>query len=101
MTRATLKNDAGSAQVDLLIDVDGGAVYLFELKFCDRPYTMTADESAKLLHRRKVLNTHFKAARSIIVCLLAPNGTRKNTHLDATVDLLLDWQALWKPVAAG
>lgn len=96
VTRACLENSAGKAQIDLLLDVRGGAVYLFELKFCDGGFSMTRAEAEKLQLRKQVLNAHFKGRRSIIVCLLAPEGVRGNEHSKAAVDLVLDVEALFR-----
>lgn len=95
VTRVDLDNSAGKAQIDLLFDVRGGAIYLFELKFCDGPFAMTAVEAAKLQRRRSVLDAHFKGRRSIIVCLLAPDGVQKNEHFKAAADLTISADALF------
>lgn len=95
VTRADLENSAGNAQIDLLFDVRGGAVYLFELKFCDGPFTMTSAEATNVQRRRSVLDAEFKGRRSIIVCLLAPEGAQHNEHLKAAVDLTLAADALF------
>jgi hypothetical protein len=79
-----------------LFDVRGGAVYLFELKFCDGVFTMTRAEAEKLQLRKQVLNAHFEGRRSIVVCLLAPEGVRGNEHSRAAVDLILDTDALFR-----
>jgi len=96
VTRADLENGAGKAQIDLLVDVRGGAVYLFELKFCDGAFVMTRAEAEKLRLRKQVLDAHFKSRRSIIVCLLAPEGVRGNEHSKAVVDLVLDADSLFR-----
>jgi uncharacterized protein len=96
VTRVDLENSAGKAQIDLLFDVRGGAVYLFELKFCESAFTMTGAEAEKLQLRKQVLSAHFKGRRSIIVCLLAPEGLRANEHSKAAVDLVLDADALFR-----
>lgn len=96
VTRADLENGAGRAQIDLLFDVRGGSVYLFELKFCERPFVMTRPEAEKLERRKKVLDAHFKAQRSIIVCLLATAGVGHNEHSKRVVDLILDAEALFR-----
>jgi hypothetical protein len=86
----------GKAQIDLLFDVRGGAVYLFELKFCDGAFTMTRAEAEKLQLRKQVLNAHFKGRRSIIVCLLVPEGVQPNEHSKAAVDLILEADTLFR-----
>lgn len=96
VTRADLENSAGKAQIDLVFDVRGGAVYLFELKFCDGDFTMTRAEAEKLELRKQVLSAHFKGRRSVIVCLLTPAGVRENEHLKAVVDLTLESDALFR-----
>ncbi len=96
VTRADLKNSAGNGQIDLLFDVRGGAVYLFELKFCDGPFVMTSAEAAKLQRRRAVLNAQLHGRRSIIVCLLVPEGAQSNHDLKSAVDLSLDADALFR-----
>jgi uncharacterized protein len=96
VTRADVENSAGKAQIDLLFDVRGGAVYLLELKFCEGAFTMTRAEAEKLRLRKEVLNAHFKGRRSIIVCLLAPEGVRNGEHSKAAVDLVLNADALFR-----
>ena len=73
-----------------------GAVYLFELKFCEGPLTRTRAEAEKLQLRKQVLNAHFNGRRSIIVCLLAPVGVRGNEHSKAAVDLILEADVLFR-----
>jgi uncharacterized protein len=95
VTRATLENKEGKAQIDLVVDVTGGAVYLLELKCSDDPFVMTAAEATRLLQSRRVLSAHYNGKRSIIVCLLAAGGAQKNTHLREAVDLTLDLNVLF------
>jgi hypothetical protein len=95
VTRANLENKEGNAQIDLLIDVTGGAVYLLELKCSEDPFVMSATEAARLLQSRRVLSACYKEKRSIIVCLLAAGGAQVNAHLREAVDLTLDLKALF------
>ncbi len=95
VTRANLENKEGKAQIDLLIDVTGGAVYLLELKCSDDPFVMSANEAARLLQSRRVLSAHYKGRRSIIVCLLAAGGAQMNGHLREAVDLTLGLNSLF------
>jgi hypothetical protein len=96
VTRADLENSAGKAQIDLLFDVRGGAVYLFELKCCEGTFTITRAEAEKLALRKQVLSTHFKGRRSIIVCLLTSEGVRENEHSKAVIDITLAVDALFR-----
>jgi hypothetical protein len=57
---------------------------------------MTTAEAQKLLLRREVLSTHYQGRRSIIVCLLAPEGVQDSSNLKAAVDLILDSDALFR-----
>lgn len=56
---------------------------------------MTNAEAANLQRRRRVLDAEFKGRRSIIVCLLAPEGAQHNENLKAAVDLTLGADALF------
>ncbi|HWJ36359.1 MAG TPA: ATP-binding protein [Steroidobacteraceae bacterium] len=94
VTCASLDNSEGSAQIDLLFDVRGGAIYLFELKFSDHPYVMVAAEAKQLQQRRRVLEREFNGSRSTVVCLLTPCGAKRNPQLDDVVDLVLDEAAI-------
>jgi len=98
VTRANVENQAGKAQIDLVIDVTGGAVYLLELKCSDDPFVMSATEAARLLQSRRVLSAHYNGKRSIIVCLLAAGGAQTNAHLREAVDLTLDLNVLFSSV---
>jgi predicted AAA+ superfamily ATPase len=95
VTCARIDNSEGSAQIDLLFDVRGGAIYLFELKFSDHPYVMVAAEAGKLQQRRRVLEREYNGSRSTIVCLLTPCGAKRNPQLDGVVDLVLDEAAVF------
>ncbi len=39
-TCVNIENREGKAQIDLLFDIRGGAIYLFEMKFCEHPQYM-------------------------------------------------------------
>jgi hypothetical protein len=95
VTCARIDNSEGSAQIDLLFDVRGGAIYLFELKFSDHPYVMVAAEAGKLQQRRRVLEREYNGSRSTIVCLFTPCGAKRNPQLDGVVDLVLDEAAVF------
>jgi hypothetical protein len=95
VTCANIENTEGKAQIDLLFDVRGGAIYLFELKFCDEPYVMVAAEAKKIQQRRRILERRFSGSRSTIVCLLTPCGAKKNALLGDAVDLVLDSTAIF------
>jgi uncharacterized protein len=95
VTCANIENTEGKAQIDLLFDVRGGAIYLFELKFSDEPYVMVAAEAKKIQQRRRILERRFSGSRSTIVCLLTPCGAKKNAPLDDAVDLVLDSTAIF------
>ncbi len=99
VTCATVDNSEGSAQIDLLFDVRGGAMYLFELKFNDHPYVMVAAEAKQLLRRRQVLEREYSGSRSINVCLFTPCGAKRNPQLDSVVDLVLDEAAVFRDAA--
>jgi predicted AAA+ superfamily ATPase len=92
---ASITNSEGSAQIDLLFNIRGGAIYLFELKFSDLPHVMVGAEAKRLQLRRRVLDREYNGARSIIVCLLAPCGAKRNPQLDGVVDLVLDEAAMF------
>ena len=51
---------------------------------------MTRAEAEKLRQRKRVLIAHFNGRRSVIVCLLAPEGVRENEYSKEVVDLTLD-----------
>lgn len=95
-TKAELTEDEEMAKIDLIIDVKGGSLYLIELKFYDHAYTITKTEAAHIERRRRVLAKHFNGNRSVIACLLAPQGVNESQINANIIDKFLPSDVLFE-----
>jgi uncharacterized protein len=72
--------DSSGAQIDFIVDRADNCINLFELKFRDGEYEMTAPEAAALRKRIQVFKTHTGTRKNIFLTLLTVFGAAKNPH---------------------
>lgn len=77
------KADAGfgeDAQIDILIDRADRTITICELKFSEREFAFTREESARLLRRGAVLREATGTRKAISYALVTTLGLRRNEH---------------------
>ena len=84
-----------SAQIDLLVDVNGAGVYILELKHHNKEFIMDSADRENLLKKRRVLSTQIKQNRSIFILLLCSAGVSKNENLEQVVDKVISSSVLF------
>jgi uncharacterized protein len=88
-------SDAG-AQIDLLIDRNDRVVTLFELKFSENPYTITAEYAAQLAQTMAIFKEKTQTRKSLQWAMITPFGVVNNAHASAllqhnmTMDVLFE-----------
>jgi uncharacterized protein len=68
------------AQIDMVIDRADNIVNLCELKFSDKPYTITKEYAAKLTSRKHIFKEITKTRKSIFITLVTTYTPVQNTY---------------------
>lgn len=88
-------SDEESAQIDLIIDRDDGIINICEMKFTDKPFSITKEYGEKLLDRidkfKKISRTK-KALKLTMICSCGISGVAHTEHISRviTIDDLFD-----------
>lgn len=85
-----------SARIDLVVDVQGAAVYIIEVKHYRNEYVITAAEKEKLLRFKRVLGRRLKGDRSVFILLLSSSGVKTNSHSDEVIDKFVPASVLFR-----
>ncbi|MBL4633982.1 MAG: ATP-binding protein [Kofleriaceae bacterium] len=91
--RASDANDE-SAQIDLLIDVEKGSLYIIEIKHYLKTYEVTKTERSHLLRRKRVLQQETKHQRTVFIQLISSSGVKANVHSKEVVDFIYPLKCL-------
>ena len=69
-----------SAQIDMLIDRADRTINLCEMKFHNRPYTMTKNDEEDIERKVSSFKEATKTDKSIIVTMITTTGLERNEH---------------------
>ena len=83
--RANDSTEAGT-QIDLVIDRADGCIHLCEVKFHNRPFTVTKDFHYKLIRRKAVFRDATQTTKSLFTTLITAYGIKPNAHFHSAVD---------------
>lgn len=72
----------GGAQIDLVISRADNMINLCEAKYSASEYSLTKDESMKLLHRMELFQTATATRKGIFITLITTHGLAKNMWHD-------------------
>ena len=81
--------ESGGAQIDLVIDRRDRVIHLCEVKFSERPYTVTGTYAERLEQRRAIFLRETGTNKSVFTTLITTFGT-KGTVPDAEQQVTLD-----------
>jgi uncharacterized protein len=95
--RYTPKKGETGAQIDLLMDRQDNCINLFELKFYNDTYEMTARDTASLRSKRSVFQQRTGTKKTIFISLLTTFGAKPNEHYLEIVQNQLDMAVLFEP----
>ena len=76
------KKKQGGAQIDLVIERDDGITNLCEMKFTDKPFSMTAKYEAELLNKAEVFRDETKTKHAIRLVLISASGLAGVAHTE-------------------
>lgn len=89
-------NDSdGGAQIDLVISRADNMINICEAKYSASEYSLTKDESMKLLHRMEQFQKETETKKGIFITLITTNGLAKNTWQD-TVNAVVTMDDLFR-----
>ena len=82
--------DSEGAQIDLLFDRNDGVITVCEIKYSDKAYTLTKEDTIKIkkkieLFQKYYLNKNNKN-KSVTLALITANGLKKNTWSEDLID---------------
>lgn len=76
----TETNDQKGAQIDLVIKRVDKIVHLVEIKFAERPYTITADYRRRLEERRNLFMDATGITRGVVITFITPMGVAPSAN---------------------
>ena len=82
------RKDKDGAQVDLIIERADGMINMCEMKFSQKPYSVTADEEKKLLRREAVFVEETGLKHGVLLTLVSPQGVLENSHSDIISEVI-------------
>lgn len=74
------KGEQRSAQIDMLIDRADRTINICEMKFWNRPYTMTAKDEEDIERRVSTFIEATKTDKNVIVTMITTKGIERNEH---------------------
>jgi len=85
------KQQAGGAQIDLVIDRKDGVINLCECKFTNKPYELTAKDASDLERKKEVFLNETGTKKSIHMTMITANGLVQNAYRnDIQAEITLD-----------
>lgn len=87
--------DEAGTQIDLLIDRKDQVINLFEIKFHDKPFTISKSYADQLRNKKWIFQESTKSRKQIFIVLLAAFGLQVNEHSLDLVDQVLSLDDLF------
>ncbi len=83
------------AQIDLVFDREDGCVMLCEIKYSDKPYTLTKEFVEQLKRKEAIYREKTKSKKQIFWVLIAANGVSENQYLKDTIHHVITLEDLF------
>ena len=80
------KEDNQGAQIDLLFDRRDDVITLCEIKYSDKPFTLTKDYVAVLLRKMDVLKKQTGTTKQLFWSLISAHGIKDNFYADDMIN---------------
>lgn len=80
------KEDNIGAQIDLLFDRKDHVITLCEIKYCNKPYVLTKDNTSRLKHKAAVFKKQTGTKKQLLWAFIAANGLANNFYAEEMVD---------------
>ena len=72
-------NEQG-AQIDLLFDRDDDSITICEIKYSDKPFTITKEYAKKLQQKLEIFKKITRTNKQLFIALISANGVKKNKY---------------------
>jgi len=86
------------AQIDLLFDRKDGIIQICEIKYNNKPFTISKDYSDKLKQKLTVFKEQTRTAKQLFLSFVAANGVKENTYSKDLVADVVTLDALFESV---
>lgn len=86
-----------NAQIDLIIDRRDRIINLCEMKYCDKPFSVTKSYLAKMEQRRECFAEATSATKALHLTLIAPYGIANNSQ-SVKIQSVVNMDDLFKTV---
>lgn len=83
------------AQIDLVFDREDGCTILCEIKYSDKPYTITKEYIEQLRKKEAIYKEKTKSKKQIFWVLIAANGATENQHLKDIINDVITLEDLF------
>lgn len=90
------KSGEDGAQIDLLFDRDDDAITLCEIKYSDKPFTITKEYAGKIQKKIEVFKKITQTKKQLFVVLIASSGIKKNKYSEELISGLVVLDDLFK-----
>ncbi len=93
-----IDEDNQGAQIDLLFDRNDDAVTICEIKFSDKPFTITKEYAEKLKQKVETYQRVTRTKKQIFIAMISANGIKKNKYSEELVSGVVILDDLFKEV---
>ncbi|HMQ47291.1 MAG TPA: ATP-binding protein [Saprospiraceae bacterium] len=76
-------------QIDLLLDRKDNIINIFEIKFYNAAWTLTADDAHKLREKLRIFQQNTNTNKHLMLTLVAAQGLKQNNHSIGLVEKVL------------
>lgn len=83
------------AQIDLLFDRDDGVITLCEIKFSDKPYSITKDYAKSLARKLDVFQSQTKTPKQLMLAMITAGGFKENLWSEDLVQSVVTVESLF------
>lgn len=73
------------AQIDLLFDRNDDAITICEIKYTEKPFTLTKDYMAALKRKLVVFKEQTRSRKQLFLAIISANGVKNNLHTEDNI----------------
>ena len=84
------------AQIDLIIDRSDDAISLCEIKYTDKPFSVTRLYAANIMQKEQSFKDNTKTKKQLFSVLISANGIKPNQYSLTTFDSVVTLEELFK-----
>ncbi len=88
-------NEQG-AQIDLLFDRDDDSITICEIKYSDKPFTITKEYSRKLQQKLEIFKKVTRTNKQLFIVIISANGIKKNKYSGELINGVVTLDDLFK-----